>query len=91
MIAKPILNKIRKRNLLDIKIKYECGIKFSADGQFIASGDAEGKVWFWQWKTCKNVKTIDAHESVCIDLDFHPIESSKVVTCSWDSSIKLWD
>ena len=37
------------------------------------------------------MKTIDAHESVCIDLDFHPIESSKVVTCSWDSSIKLWD
>jgi len=32
MIAKPILNKIRKRNLLDIKIKYACGIKFSADG-----------------------------------------------------------
>ena len=28
-----------------------CAITTSPDGQFVASGDASGKVWFWDWKT----------------------------------------
>lgn len=70
---------------------FSCGITFSPDGQFIASGDAEGKLWFWSWKTCKNFRTINVHDGVCIDVQWHPLESSKVVTCGWDGAIKLWD
>lgn len=51
---------------------FACGIKFSPDGQFLASGDAEGKMWFWNWKTNKNYRTIKAHDQVCIDIDWHP-------------------
>lgn len=71
---------------------YACGLKFSPDGQFLASGDADGKLWFWNWKTCKNYRTMAVHEgSITMDVDWHPIEPSKVVTCSWDGTIKLWD
>ena len=70
---------------------YACGLSFSSDGQFLASGDANGQLWFWSWKTCKNIRTIKAHEGVCIDVDWHPIEPSKVVTAGWDGTVKLWD
>ena len=42
---------------------YACGLKFSPDGQFLASGDADGKLWFWNWKTCKNYRTMSVHEN----------------------------
>ena len=70
---------------------FACGLKISPDGQFMASGDGEGKMWFWDYKTCKNYRTIKAHDNVCIDVDWHPVHSSKVATCSWDGTIKLWD
>ena len=28
-------------------------VNFSPDGHFVMSGDAEGRCWFWDWKTCK--------------------------------------
>ena len=37
---------------------YACGMTFSPDGQFLASGDGQGQLWFWSWKTCKNLRTI---------------------------------
>ena len=89
------------------------------------SGDSEGKLWFWDWKTCKVFKyggrarqraacaragrspcppraragagtvrgcrTIKAHDKVVIDCQWHPHESSKVATASWDGTIKYWD
>ncbi|KAI8607139.1 WD40-repeat-containing domain protein, partial [Chytriomyces sp. MP71] len=32
---------------------YACKPNFSPDGRFLVSGDSEGKLWFWDWKTCK--------------------------------------
>ncbi|KAI9327000.1 WD40-repeat-containing domain protein [Obelidium mucronatum] len=70
---------------------YACKPGFSADGRFIMSGDSEGRVWFWDWKTCKVYKKFKAHENVVMDCQWHPHESSKVATCSWDGTIKYWD
>ena len=44
-----------------------CGICFSPDGQFLCSGDALGKLWFWDWKSMKNYRTLAAHDGLCID------------------------
>ena len=70
---------------------YACGLSISPDGQFVASGDGSGSVWFWSWKTGKNLRTLDCHEGVAIDVQWHPTESSRVATCGWDGTIKLWD
>ena len=32
-----------------------------------------------------------AHDKVIIDCQWHPHESSKVATASWDGTIKYWD
>ncbi|KAJ3292167.1 pre-mRNA-processing factor 17 [Rhizoclosmatium sp. JEL0117] len=67
---------------------YACQPGFSPDGRFIMSGDSEGRVWFWDWKTCKVYKKLKCHENVVMGCEWHPHESSKVATCSWDGTIK---
>jgi pre-mRNA-processing factor 17 len=34
---------------------YACQIGFSANGQFLISGDGHGKLHFWDWKTGKAI------------------------------------
>ena len=40
---------------------------------------------------CDCVRKIKAHDKVCIDAKWHPIEPSRVATASWDGTIKYWD
>lgn len=42
-------------------------------------------------QSTKIYRTIKAHDAVCIGAEWHPLESSKVATCSWDGTIKYWD
>ncbi|XP_074309863.1 uncharacterized protein LOC141644275 [Silene latifolia] len=84
------LNK-KKRFAGHIAAGYACQVNFSPDGQFVMSGDGEGKMWYWDWKTCKVSRKIKCHEGVCIGCEWHPLETSKVATCGWDGLIKFWD
>jgi pre-mRNA-processing factor 17 len=70
---------------------YACQLGFSPDGRFVASGDGDGKLFFWDWKTCRIFKSLKAHDKVTIGCEWHPLEQSKVATCSWDGTIKYWD
>ncbi|CAK5279919.1 unnamed protein product [Mycena citricolor] len=70
---------------------YACQVGFSPDGKWISSGDAEGNLVFWDWKTGRIKSRLKAHNKVVIAHDWLPHETSKVVTGSWDGLIKLWD
>ena len=70
---------------------YACQIDFSPDGKYVMSGDAEGRVFFWEWRTSRVFSKFKAHDKVTIGAAWHPLESSKVATCSWDGTIKYWD
>jgi len=70
---------------------YACGVGFSPDGRWISSGDADGSIVFWDWKTGRLMKRLRAHNKVVICHEWLPHETSKVVTGSWDGLIKLWD
>lgn len=63
----------------------------SPDGKYVVSGDARGRVYLWDWKTCRNLATLEGHKSVTMDCKWHPIQPSRLATCSWDGTIKLWD
>ncbi|KAJ5895026.1 hypothetical protein N7495_006717 [Penicillium taxi] len=72
---------------------YAIDLQFSPDGQFIVSGDSGGYVCFWDWKTGKMYHKMQAGKdgSAVTCLDWHPQETSKVVTGGLDGLIKYWD
>ena len=70
---------------------YACQVDVSPDGRFVLSGDADGRAFIWDWKSCKPYKKFQAHDQVCIGAAWHPVEPSKIATCSWDGTIKYWD
>jgi pre-mRNA-processing factor 17 len=71
---------------------YACQIGFSPNGQYLMSGDGEGKICFWDWKSTKMYKKLKAHDhGPCMGAIWHPIEPSKVISCGWDGTIKYWD
>lgn len=64
---------------------------FSLHCSYVISGDGNGKLNIWDWKTTKLYSRFKAHDKVCIGAVWHPHETSKVITCGWDGLIKLWD
>eukprot|EP00128_Syssomonas_multiformis_P010503 Colp12_sorted_trinity150504_noHs@848 len=70
---------------------YACGIGFSPDGSYICSGDSDGYLNIWDWKSTRRFSKFKAHQDVVIDCAWLPHETSKLVTAGWDGLIKLWD
>uniref|UniRef100_A0A0L8HL56 Uncharacterized protein n=1 Tax=Octopus bimaculoides TaxID=37653 RepID=A0A0L8HL56_OCTBM len=58
---------------------------------YIICGDADGKLYIWDWKTTKLYCQFKAHDDVCVATLWHPHETSKVATAGWDGIIKFWD
>ncbi|KAI1722449.1 WD domain, g-beta repeat domain-containing protein [Ditylenchus destructor] len=69
---------------------YSCSVDFSPDMSFLTSGDADGKVFIWDWRTHKIVSTWKAHDNVCISVLWHPHEKSRMISAGWDGTIKMW-
>jgi len=70
---------------------YACQTDWSADQQFICSGDGDGKVFMWDFKRVRLLSRFKAHDQVTIGVRSLPYETSKLLTWSWDGTIKLWD
>ncbi|EPX74079.1 splicing factor Prp17 [Schizosaccharomyces octosporus yFS286] len=71
---------------------YSLEVGFSPDGRFVYSGDSSGNACFWDWKSCKLLSKLPAHNGPVQSMTFHPQETSKVATSSiLDGVIKYWD
>jgi len=80
----------RKRFSGHLTAGFACGLDFSPDGKFLVSGDAEGRMFYWDFKTGKLLRKIKAHDQVCIGVKWHPADVSRVASCSWDGTTKYW-
>ena len=54
---------------------YACQVGFSPDGKWVSSGDSEGNIVFWDWKTGKIKSRLKAHSKVVITHEWLPHES----------------
>lgn len=51
---------------------YACQVGFSPDGKWISSGDGEGNMVFWEWKTGRIKSRFRAHSKVVIAHEWLP-------------------
>lgn len=70
---------------------YACQVGFSPDGQFVMSGSSNGFAVFWDAKKRKLYSRLKCHDKATVGCIWHPVFPSRVATCSWDGTIKLWD
>lgn len=65
---------------------YACQVNFSPDGKFISSGDGDGNLVFWDWKSGRLLKRIRAHKEVVITHEWLPHEtvSEAHTDCRWN-------
>ncbi|CAI8020491.1 Pre-mRNA-processing factor 17, partial [Geodia barretti] len=68
---------------------YACSADFSPEGSLVVSGDADGKLTVWEWRTTRIVTRFKAHDSVCISCLWLPHKTSKIISCGWDGKIHL--
>ncbi|KAF4855041.1 Pre-mRNA-processing factor 17 [Colletotrichum siamense] len=66
-------------------------VDVSPDGQFLASGDTQGYVCFWDWKTCKMYHKLKAGDQAVTCVAWHPQETSKFVSAGAEGDIRYWD
>eukprot|EP00331_Platyophrya_macrostoma_P005481 CAMPEP_0176410604 /NCGR_PEP_ID=MMETSP0127-20121128/3148_1 /TAXON_ID=938130 /ORGANISM="Platyophrya macrostoma, Strain WH" /LENGTH=509 /DNA_ID=CAMNT_0017790117 /DNA_START=148 /DNA_END=1677 /DNA_ORIENTATION=+ len=69
-----------------------CQLRFSPDGQYVSSGDVTGLVHVWRWSTGEKLRSFQAHAAgrPVVSHLWHPTEPSRMVTSSWDGTIKMW-
>jgi len=68
-----------------------CRMSVSPDGQYVASGDKDGSLYIWNWKTTKLVKTFKLHDDVVTKAQWSPYDASQIVTSSHDNTICLYE
>lgn len=64
---------------------------FSPDGKWISSGDGEGNVVFWDWKTGRIKSRLKAHSKVVIAHEWLPHETVSTYFFATCTAIPLAD
>lgn len=54
---------------------YACQVNFSPDGKFLSSGDGDGNIVFWDWKSGRLIKRLRAHKEAVISHEWLPHET----------------
>ena len=70
---------------------YRIGVDISPCGSLLCSGDANGCIFFYNYKTSKVLSAHSAYNrSPCVGCKFNPGLSSCIATCSWDGQVTVW-
>lgn len=76
LFSSPDLKQNRKKRFAGHNIAgYACEVGFSPDGKFVSSGDGQGDVVFWDFKSCRLIKRLKAHSKAVITHAWLPHES----------------
>src|SRR5512142_954889 len=65
-------------------------VKYSPDGQRIATASMDGKAKVWDTTTGEVLLTLSGQTGSIVDVDFSP-DGTRVATASGDGTVKVWD
>ncbi len=67
------------------------GIRFSPDGQVVATGSKDKHVFLWNvYEGCSNFMVLKGHKNAILELSW-TTDGEKIVTASADKTARLWD
>lgn len=61
----------------------------SPDGKYLATSGSLG-AYIWDMDTARIIRTLEGHDYIITSIDFTP-DSKRILTSSWDKTIKLWN
>jgi len=65
-------------------------LALSPDAKQLASGDSDGILKLWNWKTGVELATLRGHTGFLFSIAFSP-DGKRVASCGSDQMIKIWD
>ncbi|CAA7403498.1 unnamed protein product [Spirodela intermedia] len=63
---------------------------FSADGDVLGSGSADGAVYLYSFRSSELLTKMDAFGDACVDVAFHPAVKGVVAACGWDGGVAVF-
>ncbi|TVU13334.1 hypothetical protein EJB05_40386 [Eragrostis curvula] len=64
---------------------------FSLNGRELASGSSDGCVYFYDYKSARVLKKIEAFKEACTDVAYNPVMPNVIATCSWAGEISVFE
>jgi len=64
---------------------------FSLSGRELASGSSDGCIYFYDYKSARLLRKIEAFKEACTDVVYHPVMPNVIASCSWSGEISVFE
>lgn len=64
---------------------------FSLSGRELASGSSDGSMYFYDYKSARLLRKIEAFKEACTDVVYHPVMPNVIAACSWTGEISVFE
>ncbi|GJN12974.1 hypothetical protein PR202_ga31304 [Eleusine coracana subsp. coracana] len=64
---------------------------FSLSGRELVSGSSDGSIYFYDYKSARLLRKIEAFKEACTDVMYHPVMPTVIASCSWAGEISVFE